>query len=385
MKKLFLFVAAVAMSIAASATDIWTGSKHVSWNDGGIDIAANLFNDAVAGQHLKVHFTDASDGIEFKLLEVWNHLPGSREAAWISGNGTFEQYLTAAAVDSLKAHGLQVIGANFNCSKVELLDDGHAVKEGTTVWTGFFWADSWSTLELYKEGYEGVDFSKVEAIRFYSEAASGAYVLNFLKSWDEGGKFADQTNMTDGEGYKELMLTDSLRTVIAEAGHWMIQFNKEGLNAFNVTDIVLVMAAEPVVDYYLVGSMSNWEADSAYLFVANPANEGEYMLQDITLTEGTTLKVIGTTDGGTTKTWYPDGMGNDYTVDAAHAGIVSVYFRPEGGQQGWYEGYFYVTEPTPQGIEQTNANTKAIKSFRNGMLVIEKNGKFYNALGVEVK
>ena len=38
-----------------------------------------------------------------------------------------------------------------------------------------------------------------------------------------------------------------------------------------------------------------------------------------------------------------------------------------------------------EGIEQTNANAKATKSFRNGMLVIEKNGKFYNALGVEVK
>ena len=85
-----------------------------------------------------------------------------------------------------------------------------------------------------------MDFSKVTAIRFYSEAASGEYVLNFLEAWGDEGKIADQTAMTDGEGYKELAITDELRSRVANAGHWMIQFNKEALNAFNVTDVVLV-------------------------------------------------------------------------------------------------------------------------------------------------
>ena len=383
MKKIAFLAILLAAVMNVNATDLWTGSKHVSWDDGGIDIAASMFADAQPGQKIVVTFTGATDGIEFKLLEVWDHLAGSREAAWISGNGTYEQFLTEAAVAGLKAHGLQVIGANFTCTKVELLD-GKTLKEGTSVWTGFFWADSWSTLELYKEGYTGVDFSKVSAIRFYSEAASGAYVLNFLKGWGEGEKFADQTNMTDGAGYKELTLTDELRTAIAGADHWMIQFNKEELSAFNVTDIVLVMAPEPVVDYYLVGSMNNWEADSAYLFVANPANEGEYML-DVTLTQGATLKVIGTTDGGATKTWYPDGMGNDYMVDAAHAGKVTVYFRPEGNVEGWYAGYFYVTEASAQGFDSINATSKAVKRIENGQIVIIKNGVRYNALGAEIK
>ena len=35
-------------------------------------------------------------------------------------------------------------------------------------------------------------------------------------------------------------MTDELRTRLANAGHWMIQFNKEAGEAFNVTDIVLV-------------------------------------------------------------------------------------------------------------------------------------------------
>lgn len=284
MKKLFLFVAAVAMSIAASATDIWTGSKHVSWDDGGLQIAADQFAAAQPGNLIKVHFTGATDGIEFKVMNAhFDHLAGSREAAWISGDGAFEQFLTQTAVDSLKAYGLEIIGANFTCTKVELLDGKKDnLKDGYTVWTGFFWADEWTTLELYRDGYCNVDLSQATALRIYSEANRSDFVINIKENWDEGGQIADQTAMTAGEGYMELPLTDDLRTRLANASHWMIQFNKEAGDPFNVTDVVLVMAKE-------------------------------------------------------------------------------------------------------EGFENTAVDAKAVKSFRNGMLVIEKNGKFYNALGAEVK
>ena len=379
MKKFAFLALLLAAVMNVNATDLWTGSKHVSWADGGIQIQAAQFADAVAGQKIVVTYADATDGIEFKVMnENFDHLAGSREAAWIGGNGTFEQFLTPAAVAGLKAHGLEIIGANFNCSKVELLDGKAELKEGITVWTGYFWADSWSTLELYREGYANVDFSKVAAIRFYSEAASGAYILNFKENWDEGGHIADQSTMTDGEGYKELALTDELRTRLANAGHWMIQFNKEALNPFNVTDVVLVMLPEP--DYYLVGSMNEWTINEAYKFEANPENEGEYMLST-SLTEGTTLKVTSSTN-----VWYPDGTGNDYTVDADHAGNVIVYFRPDGqGNEDWYYGFFYVAVQQEDAIENTTINTKAVKFFKNGQLYILKGEKTYNALGVEVK
>ena len=244
MKKISLVALFAALVMSVNATDIWTGSKHVSWSDGGLQIQAAQFAGAQPGQKIVVTFSAASDGMAFNVMNPnFDHLAGSREALWISGNGSVEQFLTVAAVDSLKLHGLEIIGANFTVTKVELLD-GKALKEGLTVWTGFFWADDWKTLELYRDAYAGVDFSKVSAIRFYSEAASGAYVLNFMKGWGEGEKFADQTAMTDGEGYKELALTDDLRTALSEASHWMIQFNKEAINAFNVTDIVLVLKGD---------------------------------------------------------------------------------------------------------------------------------------------
>lgn len=240
MKKISLIALFAALVMSVNATDIWTGSKHVSWSEGGLQIAADQFAAAQPGNLIKVHFTDASDGIEFKVMnEHFDHLAGSREAAWISGDGAFEQFLTPTAVDSLKAYGLEIIGANFTCTKVELLES-KTLKDGFTVWTGFFWADNWTTLELYYNGYAGVDFSNATALRIYSEANRSDFVINIKESWEPEGQIADQTAMTPGDGYMELTLTPDLRNRLANAGHWMIQFNKEDGAAFNVTDIVLV-------------------------------------------------------------------------------------------------------------------------------------------------
>ena len=240
MKKISLVALFAALVMSVNAADIWTGSKHVSWSDGGLQIAANQFAAAQPGNLIKVHFTSASDGIEFKVMNAnFDHLAGSREAAWISGDGAFEQFLTQTAVDSLKAYGLEIIGANFTATKVELLES-KTLKEGFTVWTGFFWADEWTTLELYWNGYAGVDWANATSLRIYSEANRSDFVINIKESWEPEGQIADQTSMTAGQGYMELPLTDGLRNRLANAGHWMIQFNKEAGTPFNVTDIVLV-------------------------------------------------------------------------------------------------------------------------------------------------
>ena len=243
MKKITL-LAALFAAMTINATDLWTGAKHVSWNDGGVQIQKEAFANAQPGQKIVVSFTGASDGIEFKVMNAnFDHLAGSREAAWLNDNGTYEQFLTAKAVEQIKANGLQIVGKNFTCTKVELLD-GKVLKEGVTVWTGFFWADEWKTLELYVEGYNYVDFSKATALRIYSEANRDDYFVKLLDSWDEGGIIADNGDFAKNTEYAELALTDGLRTRLANAGHWMIQFNKEAGAAFNVTDVVLVMEKE---------------------------------------------------------------------------------------------------------------------------------------------
>ena len=245
-----LLAALVAVNV--NATDLWTGSKHVSWDEGGIQIAATSFADAKAGDKIVVNYTSASDGIEFKVMNAhFDHLAGSREAAWITGDGAFEQFLTQSAADSLKAYGLEIIGANFTCSKVELLAGKAELKDGFTVWTGYFWVDDeggWKTLELYWNGYAGVNWEKAKALRIYSEAQGTDYIINVKENWDEAGQIAGQDDMTDGAGYKELALTDELRNKLENANHWMIQFSHKELAKFKVTDVVLVMDNETAID-----------------------------------------------------------------------------------------------------------------------------------------
>lgn len=57
-----------------------------------------------------------------------------------------------------------------------------------------------------------------------------------------------------------------------------------------------------------------------------------------------------------------------------------------GGDTFSYRSYSYeFTIGNTTAIENTPAAVKAAKRIKNGQMVIEKNGKFYNALGVEVK
>lgn len=249
MKKISLFALFVALAtVNVCAEDLWTETKHVTWST-PLHIEAAKFATAQPGQKIVITYTDAKEMvesenkgsvIEFKVMNAhFDHLAGSREALRLWDNGALEQFLTEDAVDSLKVYGLEIVGNDFTVTKVELAD-GKTLKEGFTVWTGFFWADDWSTLELYWNGYAAVDWTEATALRIYSEANRSDFVINIKESWEEAGQIASQADMTAGEGYMELALTDALKNRLSNAGHWMIQFNKEQGQPFNVTDIVLV-------------------------------------------------------------------------------------------------------------------------------------------------
>ena len=97
---------------------------------------------------------------------------------------------------------------------------------------------------------------------------------------------------------------------------------------------------------------------------------------------GDAIKVVGIQDDD--ETYYPNGLGNEYVVDAAHAGETIVYFRPAGNAE-WaaFGGYFFIPD-NGQGIEAVNIDTKATKLIRNGQLFIRKNGKIYNVIGQQI-
>ena len=243
MKKITL-LAALFAAMTINATDIWTGNHAVTWGT-ALNLNATTFENAQPGNALKVFFSDASDGIELKANGA--NIAGSRKNAWISGDGAYELYLTPGAVEAIKAHGLEIVGNHFTVTKVELNEvEG---REGmTTMWRGLYWVDGWDKepMLFYPAIASVVDWSDYSAIRVYHEAGRSDFEVNFKKSWEEGGHIGGISNMTAGDGYVELPLTDERRALLASIDNELIvQFYKgDDKAAFNVTEIALVMKEE---------------------------------------------------------------------------------------------------------------------------------------------
>lgn len=239
MKKIVTLALLSIIVLTTNAKDLFTGSQYVTWGQ-GLQFTADNFADAKAGDKLVITYENATDGIELKVMDDFDRLPGSLQWCPIDGNNKIEQFLTTAAVAKLKAAGLELIGNNFTVTKVELVDGKDNVTENT-VWTGFFWMSDWSTLELAKASFNGINWEDYDAIRFYSEAGRTDYVINVRTSWDGSGFIGDQGSMTMTNDYAELSLKGiDMAAKLASADRLMIQCNKESGDAFNFTAIELV-------------------------------------------------------------------------------------------------------------------------------------------------
>ena len=119
-------------------------------------------------------------------------------------------------------------------------------------------------------------------------------------------------------------------------------FAGEVTDAETINAKTLIPADVPADGYYLIGP--DWTADAIdenNVFVPNPSNADEFML-DTALTVGDEIKVVHLTNGAI-DAWYPDGVDNQYHVDAAHAGNVTVYFKTTY-DNAWVEfgGYIWI-------------------------------------------
>lgn len=83
--------------------------------------------------------------------------------------------------------------------------------------------------------------------------------------------------------------------------------------------------------------------EAAERFTSNPNEEGEYLL-NVTLTEGE-LITVARVEGRKITALYPEDFLPGYTVDADHAGSVTVCFR-ETFQEDWadFGGYVFISE-----------------------------------------
>jgi hypothetical protein len=238
MKKAFLLISLMVSTIA-SATDVWEGTHAVAW-DNTLAIEAAKFADAQVGQKLVVDFKEAKGDV-IELHSNGGMLPGTRyEHHLYADQSSMEVFITPGMLARLKQSGMEICGANFTATKVWFGDGKDNVDENT-VWTGYFWMDEWSTLEVAKTSFDGINWSDYKAIRFYSEANRTDYVINVLTKWGDGGKLGDQGTMTMTNEYAELSLDGiDMAARLADVDRLMVQCNKEGGEPFNFTAIVLV-------------------------------------------------------------------------------------------------------------------------------------------------
>ena len=239
MKKLFLLMCLMATTTIVSATDLWEGTHAVNW-DNTLTIEAAKFADAQIGQKIVIEFTNAT-GEVIELHSNGGMLPGTRYEHHIyADQSSMEVFITPGMLARLKESGLEICGTGFTATKA-WYGDGKDNVDDNTVWTGYFWMDEWSTLELAKTSFDGINWSDYKAIRFYSEANRTNYVINVLTKWGDDGKLGDQTTMTMKNDYAELNIENiDMAAKLAEVDRLMVQCNKEGGDPFNFTAIVLV-------------------------------------------------------------------------------------------------------------------------------------------------
>lgn len=263
MKKIFTLIAALTLSVGLWATSIWSGSQDVHW-DNTIMIEASKFASALPGNKITVTLSvndGTSDAIEFRANG--QKLPGTRFSLCQDWWETYDLFMTQDMIDSCKVYGMEICGDNFTVTNIDLSEGKAAsMKEGKAIWTGYFWVDSGSTLEVFKEALTAVkDWSKYSAMRFYSECPTTDNLIYLLANREKDGEIAKSEPATDGkiagnplkryEGYAELDLTKVNPLTVINAlssDRLMIQMDKKGSAAFNFTDVVLVPASGPTVD-----------------------------------------------------------------------------------------------------------------------------------------
>ena len=239
MKKILLFVMALIASVSAFATDVWSGSHAVSW-DNTVSIDAAIFSEMKEGDKIVLEFTvQVNDVVELK--SNGQKLPGTRFHPLYSDQTSFEVFSTPAMLAMLKTNGLEVCGSGFTLNKIWFGDGKDNVTENT-IWTGFFWMDEWCTLEIWKECLpENLD--DYSAIRFCSEAGRTDYFIKVLCGWGENETIAERDVMTLTNDYAEIDLTSlsaEKKALFYATDRVMIQCNKESGEPFNFTSVELI-------------------------------------------------------------------------------------------------------------------------------------------------
>ena len=283
MKTKFYVLAALLMASMVNVmaeetcTKIWYDGED--WHDQAITYEKNntlfinrdKFSSAVVGNAIKIYGHDGVGDHTKIYLYGWDQiLPGSdyRNPSNVEDNHVLF-YLTEDMLSTIRSQDLRVFGEGITVNRVEICDGkAGALKFGKTIWTGYFWMDDTWSLEIFKEAFASVDFSKYGKMRIYYEANRTDFLMRlFTKFGGNSDEYADEDDIklagsdTDAHmgvhdggvtperihltnTYVDIPLTETIKTYLstkddAHGPSLFIKCNKNGA-AFNVTDVVLL-------------------------------------------------------------------------------------------------------------------------------------------------
>lgn len=290
MKTKFYVLAALLMASmtnlrADEEISLYPGTHIIGYKGNqGLFIGRTSFSDnsAVAGNIVRIEGTKTGTDHKFFVGEwapdnddVSVHLPGSdyRNLPNEPSPFTFDMYLTEDMLQKIITNekDFRIYGEGITISSLKLVKPGKAgaLKFGKTIWTGYFWMDDNWSLEIFKESFASVDFSKYSIMRIYYEANRTDFLMRlFTKFGSDPDEYKDEDDIklassetTDdhmGEHaggvtperiyltptYVDIPLTETIKTYLStnDVDHGtslFIKCNKNGA-AFNVTDVVLL-------------------------------------------------------------------------------------------------------------------------------------------------
>ena len=284
MKTKFYVLAALLMASMANlmaeetcvrvyGDDYWSTTKPITYDkDNTLFINRDQFSSAVVGNAIKIYGFNTGEGAhKLYIGEYTKPLPGSdfRNPSNINDDRVLF-YLTEDMLSAIQSEHLRVYGEGITVNRVEICDGkAGALKFGKTIWTGYFWMDDTWSLEIYKEAFASIDFSKYGKMRIYYEANRTDFLMRlFTKFGGDSDEYADEDDIklagsdTDehmGEHaggvtpelihltntYVDIPLTETIKTYLStkdddHGSSLFIKCNKGSGAAFNLTDVVLL-------------------------------------------------------------------------------------------------------------------------------------------------
>ena len=212
--------------------------KEVTWDTPLYIPADNFAADVNVGNYIYITFSETTDVIEIKANGTW--LPGSRFTTLGDNATDFKAYITADMLKALKEYGLEICGARFTVTSVSICNDGFRMPEGA-VWGGYFWVDSWNTLEIFKTAFDNYDGQRYMDIYLSEDTGDyDGYFLKVLTKWEPETVWANNDQIVHTPRVATVDLKDiNVKESLAQVNTLMIQGNKESGNPFNITAVVL--------------------------------------------------------------------------------------------------------------------------------------------------